>query len=174
MIVGYLIRMSFTWAKSLTCPKTKLLEPVRLPMRVWLNDIDIYGHLNNGRFLTLMDQGRLFHAFVCGWLPLAFKKRWKPIAAAASIVFRRELKPFDPFVLFTRVAYWDARAFYMEHRMEKDGRLYSKAFVQIVFKNGRQTISPQTVAEAMGHQGPAPECPEALIAWISSLTPQRE
>ncbi|NDD12180.1 MAG: thioesterase [Betaproteobacteria bacterium] len=174
MLVGYLIRNVITLARAFRHRKTLLLEEVRFPMRVWLTDLDIYGHLNNGRFLTLMDQGRLFHALVSRLLPLAFERRWKPVASAAFIVFRSELKWRATFQLVSRVVSWDERAFYLEHRMESPTRLYARAFVRVVFTLKKGTVAPKEVARAMGHVGPAPEASEALRAFIEAHRTLRE
>ncbi len=39
-------------------PKLGILETSVLRFRVWPNDLDFNFHLNNGRYLTLMDIGR--------------------------------------------------------------------------------------------------------------------
>jgi len=39
--------------------RRSLLDAGRIAFRVWPNDCDINLHLNNGRYLTFMDLGRL-------------------------------------------------------------------------------------------------------------------
>lgn len=88
------------------------------------NDLDIYGHMNNGRYLAIMDLGRM-DAFVRGGLvPVARAAGWNPVLSAAQVRFRRELRLFQKFRLETRILYWEDTAFVMEHRIlvDLDGR----------------------------------------------------
>ena len=69
--------------------------------RVWPTDLDTSAHMNNGRYLTLMDLGRLDVMVRSGlWRPI-LRHKWTPIATAVMIRFRRELR------LWQRIA-WKA------------------------------------------------------------------
>lgn len=166
MFTAYSARLAVTFAQNLNRPRIGPLDEVRLPMRVWPHDIDIYLHLNNGRYLTLMDNGRLQLLQRSGLLELCRRNGWKPVLGAATIDFKRELKPFQSFELVTRIVHWDEKWFFIEHRLENAGTVHAHACVKAVFKQGRRTVAPAEILRDMGHHGPAPEPPEALATWI--------
>ncbi|MGL4397002.1 MAG: acyl-CoA thioesterase, partial [Hyphomicrobium sp.] len=58
--------------------------------RVWPNDLDLMRHMNNGRYLTLMDLGRTDLMLCSGLWRVALANKWTPIASAVVIRFRRE------------------------------------------------------------------------------------
>lgn len=54
------------WLLATARFQVRLAEPtetVALGMRVWPGDLDISLHMNNGRYLTIMDLGRLRFCF---------------------------------------------------------------------------------------------------------------
>ncbi len=68
------------------------LDPVddvsRLSFRVWPHDLDTSLHMNNGRYWTLMDQGRADVMIRSGlWRTIA-REGWVPVVSAAEIRFR--------------------------------------------------------------------------------------
>jgi acyl-CoA thioesterase FadM len=102
------------------------LDPVddvsRLSFRVWPHDLDTSLHMNNGRYWTLMDQGRADVMIRSGlWRTIA-REGWVPVVSAAEIRFRRELRLFQAFTLETRIVAWTETAVIMEHRVLTRGR----------------------------------------------------
>ena len=73
-----------------------------LHLRVWPHDLDLSMHMNNGRYLTLMDLGRLDLMLGMGVAGASFKAGWTPILSASKVRFRRELRPFKAFRLESR------------------------------------------------------------------------
>lgn len=93
------------------------LEKSRLEFRVWPTDLDFSLHMNNGRYLTLMDFGRL-DLMVRSPLWRAVKKNgWVPVVSSSLIKFRREMRAFEPFYLETLVVDWTETDVVFEHRM---------------------------------------------------------
>lgn len=109
----------------------------RLSFRVWLHDLDLSLHMNNGRYLTLMDLGRLDIMLRSGLWREVWKQKWTPIASAITVRFRRELRPFQKFRLETRLLCWDRTLVVMEQSFfidggSRDGQLAARA----LFKGG--------------------------------------
>ena len=75
--------------------------------RVLPTDLDTSGHMNNGRYLTLMDFGRLDIMVGSGLWRSVLRYKWTPIANAVMIRFRRELKLFQRFRLESRILAWE-------------------------------------------------------------------
>jgi acyl-CoA thioesterase FadM len=77
-----------------------------LRFRVWPHDLDVSLHMNNGRYLTIMDLGRLDLMLASGLWRSVLAHRWTPIASAVKIRYRRELRPFQRFRLQSRLVAW--------------------------------------------------------------------
>jgi acyl-CoA thioesterase FadM len=134
-----------------------------LRFRVWPTDLDLSLHMNNGRYLTLMDLGRLDFMVRTGlWRPL-LRHRWTPIASGIAIRFRRELIMFDAVELETRLMTWSDVTVVMEQVIRfasgpRQGQVASRA----LFKGGlydRQSKSFVTIARLMDEIGVDVEAP---------------
>ena len=71
-----------------------LLEPARVTMRCWPTDMDLNFHMNNGRYLSIMDLGRVDMMLRAGFLTKALKRGWMPVVAASTMRYRRAIGPF--------------------------------------------------------------------------------
>ncbi len=92
-----------------------------LRFRVWPHDLDLSLHMNNGRYLTLMDLGRLDLMLGMGVAGHSFKAGWTPILLTGQVRFRRELKPFKAFRLESRILWWSTHQVIFEQRLLSDG-----------------------------------------------------
>jgi hypothetical protein len=74
-----------------------VLDEDHVRMRVWPNDIDLNLHLNNARFLSLMDYGRTHLLARSGLLEHILRSRWQPLVGAVWMTYRRSLPvlPWD-------------------------------------------------------------------------------
>ena len=95
-------------------PGIGALETDVLDLRVWPNDIDFNLHLNNARYLSVMDYGRVHLLARAGLLQLILKERWSPVVGAVWMTYRRSLPLGAEYKLETRLVCWDERWFYME------------------------------------------------------------
>lgn len=167
MLGSYLARTTLTLAGSFTRPRVGALEEVRMPLRVWPTDLDTYGHVNNGRYLTLMDMGRLEWGLRTGLVPGMVKRRWAPVLGAASVEFRRELRAFQRCELVTRLVAWDAKWFFFEQRLEHAGQVAARALVRGVTKHGRRTVPPAEVLATVGVLSASPLSPAELPSFLA-------
>lgn len=142
-----------------------LLEPGRVRFRVWLNDCDLNLHLNNGRYLTFMDLGRVQLLAQTGLLRQIFRRRWAPVLSAAEMNFIRPLKPFQAFELVTRLLTWDEKYFYIEQRFVADGRLAAVGMVKGLFLQGRERVASAAVLKSLGLDQAAPDVPAIVRHW---------
>lgn len=146
-----------------------IFEASRLSFRVLPNDLDLNMHMNNGRYLTFMDLGRVHLTAQTGLLGVMRRRRWMPVLAAAEITYLRSLEPFDRFELVTRLLTWDDKYIYMEQTFERDGELCAHAYVKGLFLQRGGRVPNAEVLAASGYQGDAPPMAEALQRW-SELT----
>jgi len=164
MLSNYLTRMAVTSVGSLARPNTHVLAEVDLPLRIWPSDLDIWGHVNNGRYLTLMDHGRLDHGLRTGLIPAMVKRRCRPLLGGVSVQYRREVRAFERCTLVTQLAAWDEKWLYYEQRLERRGELCARALVSAVLKEGRKTLPPAELFAQMAEQTTSPVAPAALLA----------
>ena len=166
-----LLWQSLSWRSR---PKLELGAVATRTFRVWPTDLDIYMHMNNGIFLTLLDIGRYDQAMRSNLWPKWKARKWYPVVVASNITFRKSLTPWQLFDLETKVVGWDDEAFYFEQRFVVKGEIFARAIVRVRFlQNPRGIVSPAQVLEAIDWQGEQPVLPKWVADWAkSSLLPR--
>lgn len=148
-------------------PTIGLFEESQRIMRVLPNDCDFNLHVNNGRFLSLMDLGRIDHATRSGWWRTFRERGWTPVAAGVTIRYRRELRIGRRYRLTTTCLGWDERWVFFAQRFERmDGSLAARAYVKVATlgTDGRP-IPPGNVVVAMGMDPTSPPLPTDILTW---------
>jgi acyl-CoA thioesterase FadM len=146
-------------------PRLPLFDEDILRMRVGLADIDFNLHLNNARYLSFMDYGRVHLTAATGILTPMLQERWAPLVGSLSITYRRSLALFAPFTLSTRVLCWDEKWFYMEQVFRSDQGLAAIAWVKGLFRARDGNVPPQRIAAMIAPGATSPSVPEALERW---------
>ena len=161
------------------------MDPSVLPFRVLPNDLDPNWHMNNGRYLTIMDLGRLDHVLRSGlWRPVR-ENGWAPMLGSAVIRFRRELRPFQRFALETRIAGWSdttavmEQTFYVADGAQK-GQMAARALVKAGFydRKDRSFVTVRRLIAELGLPEQETESPpmtpeiEAFLKADTLLRPQ--
>lgn len=146
-------------------PRAPLFDTTTLHMRVWPNDLDFNGHVNNGRYLTMADLGRLDYVIRSGVARVVIKRRAAPIVGDAVAKFRRELHPFERFKIETRLLGWDERWTFMEHRFISQGRVVGVVAMRGLFRTAQGPLSPQVFVQEFGLTEPSPALPDWVLAW---------
>ncbi len=136
-----------------------------LKMRVWPNDLDTNLHMNNGRYLTLMDLGRFDLMIKCGLLPVIVRQRWYPVAGGAMIRFNRPLHAFEKFTLASDICGWDARWLYFRHDLVSGDKLAATALVRGLFRCQGRSIPVAELLTSIGYDGPAIDPPASAVSW---------
>jgi len=142
-----------------------VLEEDRLRMHVWPNDIDFNLHLNNARYLNIMDYARTHLLARTGLLEHIVRARWKPMVGAVWITYRRSLPVFSSFWLSSRLVCWDERWFYIEQTFEGREGLAAVGWVKGVLRDKRGTVDAQVAIETVAPGAVSPPMPEAIGTW---------
>ena len=148
-------------------PRGRAAESL-LHMRVMPGDLDINLHMNNGRYLTLMDLGRFDLMVRAGLGRPAWRNRWRPLLGSAMIRFRRSLGPFQKFQLRTRLVCWDERWFVFEQRFESGGRIHAVAHARGLFRDRQGSVPPARTLAAIGIHDPSPPAPDYVSRWAEA------
>jgi acyl-CoA thioesterase FadM len=146
-------------------PRIGVLDQDSVDMRVWPTDIDFNFHLNNSRYLTCMDYGRIRALAASGILGEVVRRRWTPLVGSIDIVYRRSLPLWTPFTLTTRNLCWDERWFYMEQTLRFRDGLASTAWVKALFQERGKSVPPQLVVDMVQPGMVSPVVSESMERW---------
>lgn len=171
----------------------QLFQPLITSSKAPLMEIDVFGHKSNSTYFSDIDIARAH--FVLTVFSKAIEKMrggttmnglsgkarsaFTMPLGAVSCCFKRELKPYEKYDIWTRILSWDQKWFYLvthfvkhEHKIEPtEHSMYPKqdsgsrrgstdeevnsaicasALSKVVFKNGRITIAPEVMLELAG------------------------
>jgi len=147
-----------------------LFDVARLRLCVLPNDLDFNLYLNNGRYFTLADLGRLDFAIRTGSARVAFAKRAIPLIGDAVAKFRRDLRPFQRFELQTRLLGWDEKWIFTEHRFVRGGRVAGLVVTRGQFRTSDGPLAPGTMLAGLGlaYDTLSPALPGWVLSWHCS------
>ena len=146
-------------------PALGVLEQDTLRMRVLPNDIDFNLHLNNGRFLNLMDYARTHLLARTRLLEHVIRSRWQPLVGAVWMTYRRPLPLFASFTIGSRLVCWDDRWFYIEQNFIGPKGLAAVGWVKGALRDAEGIITPQNAIEVVAPGLQSPPMPEPIAAW---------
>ncbi len=163
------LRLIWTWLRArFFKPDIQMGDTIEMQLRVWPNDLDVNGHMNNGRYMTITDLALIEYFTRSGFLPLALRKGWRPMLGGSLISFRRGLKPFRAYTLRFCVLCWDERWNYFRFEFQQQGQTmavgYSKGAV--VGRDG--IVSSRETRAALGQDPASPAFPAPVAAWIEA------
>lgn len=130
--------------------RVDLLDEVTLDLRVWPTDLDIQRHVNNGRYLSLMDLGRLALMERTDLLRVAREQRWLPLVRGIDIAYYKPLLPWERFRLHTRLADWDGKWLYLEQRFERGDATCARARIHGLLRSREGNVPTERLLAALG------------------------
>lgn len=153
----------------------------RLKFRVWPHDLDTSMHLNNGRYLALMDIGRLDLMVAGGLLRPALRHGWTPIANSIQIRFRRELRVWAAMELQTRIVGWTKDEVIIEQVFVslgdgREGQVAARALFSggLYDRKARSFVEISRLMEEVGVDADSPELPPECKAFLDSIHKLRD
>jgi acyl-CoA thioesterase FadM len=166
--MNLLLRLVLVLVGALRGRRLSPLEESVVRFRVLPNDLDNNFHMNNGRYLTLMDLGRTDLVIRMGVARKLLQRKWNPVVGSLTIRYRRSLEPFQRYELRTRLVGWDDQWFFVEQRFVRDGELVARAFVKGIFLGPEGRVPTQAVVDASGHDVASPPIPDGLRRWAEA------
>lgn len=160
--------------KAALRPKLTAWDDAVTPFRVLPTDLDVLRHMNNGKFLTIMDLGRLDLMLRSGLWKRFSSQGWYPVVAGQTITYRKSLNPWQRFELHTRFLGFHSTWAYVEQSFRVGDVVYAHALVRARFL--RRTGGSVEAAELEEMAGPSPdgrELPAWVIDWTEATKPQR-
>ncbi len=146
-------------------------EVVTSRFRVLPTDLDVNGHMNNGRYLSISDIGRFELLRAAGlWRPMR-RSGWYPVVASSTITFRRSLKPWRRFEVESRFLGIDARDVYLEQRFVVDGEIYARLHLRGRFlRDAGGHVPMDELLDLLGEVPADRRVPSWLIAWGAEVS----
>ena len=161
-------RLIWVWFRARSAPRQKPTDLVVTPLLVFPNDLDLNLHMNNGRYLTIMDLGRYDMIFKSGLLGVVKEQGWFPVLSTGAIRFRRSLRAFQRFELTTQIVWWDEKWFFIEHVFKVGSEVYCRALVKALFRDSAGNVAAARMLAAAGYAGhEAPPQPAIVAGWLA-------
>ncbi|RUO38122.1 thioesterase [Aliidiomarina shirensis] len=174
--MNLLIRLFWILLSRRKEPQCGAFDTLRVCSRVYPNDLDLNMHVNNGRFLTFADLGRVDWFFRSGAWGVARKKGFIPVIGDVNARFIRQLKAFDRFYVETRLLGWDDKWAFLEHKiLDKNDRVAGLIVVRGMFWSKKHGgLKPVDLIEATGNAKSeelleSPALPEWVEKWRETL-----
>ena len=125
-------------------PRVSFIDLVSSNKWVLLNDIDIFNHMNNGRYFTIADLARAEILVRSGMWQQLKKRKMVPIMAGETVQFRKPLPTFARYQVNTRTIGWDDKFFYVEHEFTSKKGVHALMIikVRVIAKNSDDRMKP--------------------------------
>jgi acyl-CoA thioesterase FadM len=124
-------------------------ESSTIKLRVLPTDLDVFNHMNNSRYLSMMDLGRLDLITRMGLTPLMYSKKWFPLVAKVQVQYKKPLNLFERYELTTRIVDLDEKWFYIEQVFSKGDDLIARGWLKGIVRGPKGNIPTQTVLDEL-------------------------
>jgi acyl-CoA thioesterase FadM len=168
------------WRAKLAVRRRGTADPLivgRLRVRTLPTDIDLLGHMNNGRYGSLFDLGRFDLLIRTGVWDTLREQGWYAVVASETITFRKSLQLWQRFTVETRLMGHDDRSVYMMHRAVVGGEVYAEMIVRARFlRKSGGVVRHDELFRALHRPDDLPPLPAWVAEWAvaSALPSTRE
>lgn len=126
----------------------RLEKPVITKFRVHLHDLDLNFHMNNGRYLTLMDLGRFDFLVENGIFLACMKRGWLPVLGETQMVYFKALGLFQSFEIHSYLESYDDKWFVLRQEFRRNNQLMAEGLIRGLFRDSKgNKVSPQKILE---------------------------
>jgi acyl-CoA thioesterase FadM len=150
--MNLIFRMFLTIFFANRASRLEPLDMAHKPMRVLPNDLDVQMHMNNGRFLSIMDLGRLDLMVRLGFWGIARQRGWYPLVGSVKTDYRRPLTVFQKYDMTTQIVGWDDRWVFIEQQFLSGGKLCARALFKTMIRSKQGLVTPQEVMGVTGFE----------------------
>ena len=161
-------RLVYAIISGLLADRLNHREQLHSSYRVWPHDLDAFGHMNNGRYLQIMDVARTEWMSRVGVVSCMWQNRWSAVLGGGCIRFHSSLKPFQRYQVRTRLLSWDARWWFLEHAfLDEQGHQVATAVSRAALRSGSNWVPSMAVVEQLAPGATAPPLPDYLRNWLA-------
>jgi acyl-CoA thioesterase FadM len=163
------LRLLWTLSRAWRGAALPIDAPLERTFRVLPTDLDINGHMNNGRYLTVIDL-MLIEFFVrTGFARVLWQQGWRPMSGGAIITYRRGLKPFQRYTVRFRWTaqdlHWNFMAFEF---VDQKGNLHAAGYMKGAAVGPNGLIPNARSRDLFRQTMPAHPLPDAVIHWLAA------
>ncbi len=156
------LRLIILFIRSRWKPQLDLVDKSVLRFHVLPNDLDINMHMNNGRFNSIMDLGRVDIMQRTGLLKILTQNKWFGVVGSIHTRFRRPLKLFQAYELHSQIIYWDEKWTWIEHKMYSNGKLISSALVQTLIRKKGANVPTLELLKMLSFDHSSPDITDEI------------
>lgn len=162
-------RLLFTTLISRFRSKVSIMGPCLTPFRCLPTDLDVLRHMNNGKYLSLMDLARVDLMARAGVMNKINQQGWYPVVVAETIRFKKSIEPFDRFAIETVILGWDEKAFLLRQTFIRSDVIVAEAVVRARFlKKTGGSVSAAEVLNLAGVSMTSPPIEPWVAQWNQS------
>lgn len=150
--------------------KVGLMDACRTSFYVLPTDVDILFHLNNGRYLSIMDLARTNQMIRCGYLKKFNDHAIYPVIASETIRFKKSINLFKRFDIITKIIGWDDKFIYVSQVFIRKNSICALSIVKVCFLS-KKTTKRLTTAEftsLINLKQSSPVLPQWIHDWTLS------
>jgi acyl-CoA thioesterase FadM len=164
--VNLIFRMYLTIFLANRASKIRVLDISRVFMRVMPTDLDIQMHMNNGRYLSIMDLGRINMMVRIGFWAIARHNGWFPLVGSVKVDYRRSLTLFQRFEMTSQIVGWDDRWIFVEQHLLSGDKLCARAIFKTMIRSKGGLVTPTEVMAATGLKLTSPELTDEMKGLV--------
>lgn len=163
------LRLIWIILRSFFKPQINFVDKLSLGLRILPNDIDINFHLNNGRYLTLLDLLSVYFFIRTGVLKQSIARGFRPMIGGAIISYRKGLSLFEPCTLSMQLKAWDEKWNYFKFEFKNSkGQLSAAGYLKGAFVSKKGIIPTEVLNDMFDYKSGECEFPIAVTNWIKS------
>jgi acyl-CoA thioesterase FadM len=141
----------------------------RIRLTTLPTDIDMFRHMNNGRYASLFDLGRFDLLVRTGMWDIFRDREWYPVVASETITFRKSLELWQRFTVESRLLSHDDKSVYLTHRAVVKGEVYAEMTVRARFLRKAGGIVPlEELFDALGRPDTLPQLQPWVREWATA------
>jgi acyl-CoA thioesterase FadM len=116
---------------------------------VRLSESDFNMHMNQASYAQVAEFGRNDWVLRSGLVRALWRAKTKPVMAEQHIVYRRELKPGQRYVLDTRATGLDGRLLRVDGHLLVDDQVHAAVYAKLICIGPNGVLSPQAAEELL-------------------------
>jgi acyl-CoA thioesterase FadM len=160
------LRLIFTLLRAWRLPRFTVGTTLERQFRVLPNDIDINGHMNNGRYMTMVDLMLMEYFVRIGFAGVLIKQGWRPMSGGSFITYRKGLKPFQQYRLRYKIDACDEFWNFMRFEFLDGDKVCASGYMKGAAV-GRDGLVPNAKSYAKLGLAVLPNAvPEAVQNWL--------
>ncbi len=162
-------RLFMAWFRSRYEVPLSTADSCSQAFRVGLLDIDLFGHMNNGRYLQIMDVARFRWLLRTGTISAMSREGWTVCLGGQTTRFRKSLKLYQRFHIETRMRRWDNKWFYVEHVFRNTRHeLVAVGMSRAAFRSANGWVSTREVMEVVDPGVESLPLTVDMLAWSNA------